>query len=83
MRTQDAGPQDTRRGVALADVLVALGLNGCAPRRGRYGWRSECPACRAADSVGIKTGLGGLAIVPRCGCTRAAVLAALGLEEER
>lgn len=78
------GAQNTQHVVTLEDALLALGLNACQPRRaGPAAWRAECPVCRAADAIGLSVGFGGLAIAPRCGCTRAAVLAALGLGGER
>jgi hypothetical protein len=68
----------------LDSVAVALSRRGCEPRRiGPAQRRSACPCCGEPDTLGIGYGFGGLRIAARCGCPRAAILPALGVEEGR
>ena len=63
-------------------VILALNLCGCqATKAGRSAWRSGCPSCLQPGVLGVSWGFGGLLIVARCGCSRAEILAELGLEE--
>jgi hypothetical protein len=66
----------------LDAVVVGLQFRGCEPRKaGPAQWRADCPSCHARVALGVGVGFGGLSISPRCGCERATILAALGIEE--
>ena len=63
-------------------VILALNMRGCqASKAGRSAWRSGCPSCRQPGVLRVSWGFGGLLIAARCGCSRAEILAELGLEE--
>lgn len=67
----------------LDAVLVGLSFTGCEPvKAGPAYWRSTCPACGERDALGLGVGLGGLSVAARCGCARATILQALGVEVE-